>query len=103
MKIKAPPYDISTRAPRATTPWFLKVQLQARPEGWAAFIRLDPTTAKVRAAQQGLADSSLRAAVEDIQVRQMWGSYIARARDVLPADAQIVAYTPVFDIQAGGR
>jgi hypothetical protein len=91
------------RTVRATTPWFLDVELQPHPEGWQALIRLNPTMAKVRATEQGLADKSLTAAANDDDVRRMWDSYVARANDVLPTDAQIVAYTPVFDEALGGR
>ena len=66
-------------------------------------IRLNPTMAKVRAKEQGLADNSLAAAANDVWVQRMWDSYIARANDVLPPGEQIVAYTPLLDEPVGVR
>jgi hypothetical protein len=103
MVIDTVQHEIIARAVRATTPWFLDVELQARHEGWEAIIRLNPTMAKVRATEQGIADRSLAAAADDIRVRQMWDSYIARANNRLPPDAQIIAYTPVLDTAIGSQ
>jgi hypothetical protein len=101
MNVEAPAHEIIARAVRASTPWFLDVDLRARTEGWVAFVRLNPTMAKVRATEQGLRDKSLATAANDEQVRRMWDWYIARANKQLPPDHQIVAYTPVFDEPAG--
>jgi hypothetical protein len=103
MKTEEHPNQTITRALRAATPWFLEAQLQARPEGWAALIRLNPTMAKVRAKEQGLADSSLAAAAEDARVRRMWDLYVARVNAALPPDAQIVTYTPMLDTTVGDQ
>lgn len=53
--------------------------------------------AKARAEQQGLADNSLVAAVNDNCVRRQCDSYVASLNEALPPNAQIVAYTPVLD------
>jgi hypothetical protein len=103
MKTEVSPHEMIVRAVCASTPWFLDAEVQARPQGWAALIRLNPTMAKVRATEQGLADRSVAAAAKDTGVRQMWDAYIARANALLPADVQIVDYTPVFDEPAGAQ
>jgi hypothetical protein len=97
MKHEADTHEIIARTLCATTPWFLDARLQARDDGWAAFIRLNPTMAKVRAAEQSLTDSSLAAAAGNVQVQQMEDSYVAHANNVPSPGAQIVAYAAVFD------
>jgi len=101
--IETSPHGMIARVVRATTPWFLDVDLHAGQKGWEAIIHLHPTMAKVRATEQGIADRSLAAAAKDSRVRQMWDSYIVRANSLLPRDAQIIAYTPVVDMLDGSQ
>lgn len=78
---------------QTASPWFLKVDLQPSLGGWSATMQIDPNMAKARADQQGLQDQSLRAAVRDERVRQVWEAHIARVNTSLPAGQRIVSYS----------